>query len=64
MLCDEVYRLLTQTDEYSESVIDLYDKAIVTASMSKVWSFAGLRLGWAVTAPEADARCSRIATTT
>ena len=49
VLCDEVYRLLTQTDEYSESVIDLYDKAIVTASMSKVWSFAGLRLGWAVT---------------
>ena len=49
VLCDEVYRLLTQTDEYSESVIDLYDKAVVTASMSKVWSFAGLRLGWAVT---------------
>ena len=49
VLCDEVYRLLTQTDEYCESVIDLYDKAVVTASMSKVWSFAGLRLGWAVT---------------
>lgn len=49
LLCDEVYRLLTQTDEYAESVVDLYDKAVATASMSKVWSFAGLRLGWAVT---------------
>lgn len=49
LLCDEVYRLLTQTDEYPESVIDLYDKGVVVASMSKVWSLAGLRLGWVAT---------------
>lgn len=49
LMCDEVYRLLTQTDEYSESVIDLYDKAVVTSSMSKVWSLAGLRIGWCIT---------------
>lgn len=58
LLCDEVYRLLTQTDEYAESVVDLYDKAVATASMSKVWSFAGLRLGWAVTKPGAPSRAA------
>lgn len=49
LLCDEVYRLLTQTDDYTESVVDLYDKGVAVASMSKVWSLAGLRLGWCVT---------------
>lgn len=49
LMCDEVYRHLTQTDVYSESVADLYDKGVTTSSMSKVWSLAGLRLGWAIT---------------
>ena len=49
LVCDEVYRLLTQHDVYPESAIDLYDKAVVTSSMSKVWSLAGLRLGWCIT---------------
>lgn len=49
LLCDEVYRLLTQDDQYSESVIDLYEKGIAVSSMSKVWSLAGLRLGWCIT---------------
>lgn len=49
LMCDEVYRLLTQTDDYAESAIDLYDKAVTTSSMSKVWSLAGLRIGWCVT---------------
>ena len=49
VLCDEVYRLLTQEDVYPESAIDLYDKAVVTSSMSKVWSLAGIRLGWCIT---------------
>ncbi|HBF74376.1 MAG TPA: aminotransferase [Lactobacillus sp.] len=49
VLCDEVYRHLTQTDTYSPSVIDLYDKGISTSSMSKVFSLAGLRLGWVAT---------------
>lgn len=46
VLCDEVYRHLTQTDEWCESAADLYDKGISVSSMSKVFSLAGLRLGW------------------
>ena len=50
LMCDEVYRLLVQDDDaFSVSPIDLYDKAIVTSSMSKVWSLAGIRLGWCIT---------------
>lgn len=49
LLCDEVYRHLTQADTYSESVADLYDKGISVSSMSKVFSLAGLRLGWIAT---------------
>lgn len=49
LMCDEVYRLLTQDGSYQESVVDLYDKGVVTSSMSKVWSLAGLRLGWCIT---------------
>lgn len=46
ILCDEVYRHLTQTDEWSVSIVDLYEKGISVSSMSKVFSLAGLRLGW------------------
>ena len=46
ILCDEVYRHLTQTDEWCDSIVDLYDKGISVSSMSKVFSLAGLRLGW------------------
>lgn len=49
ILCDEVYRHLTQTDEWCESVVDLYEKGISVSSMSKVFSLAGLRLGWIAT---------------
>ena len=49
VLCDEVYRHLTQDDEWSESIVDLYDKGISVSSMSKVFSLAGLRLGWIAT---------------
>lgn len=49
VLCDEVYRHLTQTDEWSESIVDLYEKGISLGSMSKVFSLAGLRLGWVAT---------------
>jgi len=50
LMCDEVYRLLVQADDaYSTSLVDLYDKAVVTSSMSKVWSLAGVRLGWCIT---------------
>lgn len=46
LMCDEVYRHLTQTDEWSASAADLYEKGISVGSMSKVFSLAGLRLGW------------------
>ncbi len=53
ILCDEVYRGTDQTgDGLSASIADLYEKGISTASMSKAFSLAGLRLGWVV-APEA-----------
>ena len=52
LLCDEVYRHLTQTDGWSESIADLYDKGISVSSMSKVFSLAGLRLGWIATHDE------------
>ncbi len=56
LLCDEVYRHLTQNDEWSESVVDLYEKGISVSSMSKVFSLAGLRLGWIATHDEAARR--------
>ena len=40
---------MTQTDEWCESIVDLYDKGISVSSMSKVFSLAGLRLGWIAT---------------
>lgn len=49
VLCDEVYRHLTQRDEWCESIVDLYEKGISVSSMSKVFSLAGLRLGWIAT---------------
>ncbi len=49
VLCDEVYRFLTQEDGYHESIADVYEKVIAVGSMSKVFSLAGLRLGWIAT---------------
>ncbi|MDH6353150.1 MULTISPECIES: aminotransferase [Brevibacillus] len=47
VLCDEVYRHLHQDPEIEvPSIVDLYEKGIATSSMSKVFSLAGLRLGW------------------
>ena len=51
ILCDEVYRGLEHDpQEKTPSVVDLYEKAVATGSLSKVFSLAGLRLGW-VTGP-------------
>lgn len=47
ILCDEVYRGLNHSgNPFGESIADIYDKGISTGSMSKVFSLAGLRLGW------------------
>ncbi|MGN0659957.1 MAG: aminotransferase [Emergencia sp.] len=53
VLCDEVYRGISEDGSYMHSVVDLYDKGISVGSMSKVFSLAGLRMGWIATkAPE------------
>ena len=44
LFADEIYRGLSLPVHTSFS--DMYDKAIVTSSLSKVFSFAGIRLGW------------------
>ncbi len=59
VLCDEVYRHLTVGDEWCASVADLYEKGISVGSMSKVFSLAGLRLGW-IAARDGDLRASLI----
>lgn len=47
LLCDEVYRGTdAEGDGFTASIADLYEKGISTASMSKSFSLAGLRLGW------------------
>lgn len=56
VLCDEVYRGLSK-EGYNKSIVDIYEKGISTGSMSKVFSLAGLRLGWIAASEEIIARC-------
>lgn len=59
LLSDEVYRGIDQDgDGFTVSVADLYEKGISTASMSKAFSLAGLRLGWIVAPSELIHRVS------
>ncbi|MDL2274053.1 aminotransferase class I/II-fold pyridoxal phosphate-dependent enzyme [Oscillospiraceae bacterium OttesenSCG-928-G22] len=53
VLSDEIYRGLGE-DAYMPSMADLYERALVTSSTSKVFSMAGTRVGWIV-APEKEA---------
>ena len=46
IVCDEMYRGLQE--EYMYSFADIYDRAIVTCSSSKMYSMAGLRVGWII----------------
>ncbi len=53
ILCDEVYRGTGQVgDGMSASIVDIYEKGISTASTSKAFSLAGLRVGWLVAPKE------------
>lgn len=53
LLCDEVYRGTGQVgDGMVPSIVDIYQKGISTAGMSKVFSLAGLRVGWVVAPKE------------
>lgn len=57
LLCDEVYRGLNQEEIYVNSIADMYEKGISTSSMSKVFSLAGLRLGWIAGPVEVIEKC-------
>ncbi len=46
ILSDEVYRGLNLTEDFTPSIADLYEKGISVCSMSKIFSLAGVRLGW------------------
>lgn len=47
ILCDEVYRGTNQDgDGFSPAIADIYEKGISVSGMSKVFSLAGLRMGW------------------
>lgn len=54
MFADEVYR-----DQKTDSLFDLYPHTIVTGSLSKMYSLAGLRLGWVVADPALTERINR-----
>lgn len=48
VLSDEVYRGISEDGSYMESIVDIYEKGISVGSMSKIFSLAGLRMGWIV----------------
>ena len=49
LLCDEVYRGTGQAgDGMVPSIVDIHHKGISTAGKTKVFSLAGLRVGWVV----------------
>ena len=49
ILCDEVYRGL-ERENTPNSIVDVYERGISTGSMSKTFSLAGIRMGWAAAA--------------
>lgn len=52
VLCDEVYRGISEDGSYMRSIVDIYEKGISVGSMSKIFSLAGLRMGWIATKSE------------
>jgi len=46
LYCDEAYRFTAHGGVNAPSVVDLYEKGVVSCSLSKGFSLAGLRLGW------------------
>ncbi len=61
LICDEAYRGLSHACEesFTTSIVDLYEKGISNASMSKTFSAAGVRLGWTVGPEEYIARVNK-----
>ncbi len=52
VLSDEVYRGISEDGSYMTSIADIYEKGISVGSMSKIFSLAGLRMGWIATKSE------------
>ena len=46
LYCDEAYRFMAHDGGQVPSVVDMYEKGIISCSLSKGFSLAGLRLGW------------------
>ncbi len=60
LLADEVYRGLEhEPGLHTPSVVDLYEKGVSTGSMSKLYSLAGLRLGWVAGPRDVIADCEQ-----
>ena len=60
ILCDEVYRGTNQEGSgMTASIADIYEKGISTASVSKAFSLAGLRLGWIAATEELIEKVSK-----
>ncbi len=55
VLCDEVYLPLENTESFM-SMVDVYEKAIVTNSVSKTYSTPAARAGWVVADEEVSNR--------
>lgn len=47
IMCDEAFHPFDDTLDYV-SVVDLYEKSVVTCTMSKTYSLPGIRIGWVV----------------
>lgn len=56
ILSDEVYRGL-DPDKDVPAVVDIYEKGISVGSMSKIFSLAGLRMGWLTGPAEVIEKC-------
>lgn len=48
LLIDEIYRGTEHSGELSPTFYDMYDRVIVTSSLSKAYGLPGLRIGWIV----------------
>ena len=62
VLCDEVYLPLENTEDFM-SMADVYEKAIVTNSVSKTYSTPAARVGWVVADEEVLTTFALTATT-
>ncbi|MHA1862701.1 MAG: aminotransferase class I/II-fold pyridoxal phosphate-dependent enzyme [Candidatus Thorarchaeota archaeon] len=56
LVSDEIYRGAELQDEKAPSIHGIYDKTIITSSLSKAYGLPGLRVGWAVCPTEQVAK--------